>query len=55
MSSVFYDGNKFESFSVKRIDTTSTHGTGCTFSAAITAFLARESQKIRKIIKRICY
>ena len=38
---VFYDGNKFESFSVKRIDTTSTHGTGCTFSAAITAFLAR--------------
>ncbi|MQF85378.1 MAG: bifunctional hydroxymethylpyrimidine kinase/phosphomethylpyrimidine kinase [SAR202 cluster bacterium] len=38
---VFYDGKNFQSFSVKRIDTTSTHGTGCTFSAAITAFLAK--------------
>ena len=38
---IFYDGKNFQSFSVKRIDTTSTHGTGCTFSAAITAFLAK--------------
>ena len=36
---IFYDGNKFESFSVKRINTSSTHGTGCTFSAAISSIL----------------
>ena len=46
---VFYDGNKFESFSVKRINTSSTHGTGCTFSAAITAFLARGEELIASV------
>jgi hydroxymethylpyrimidine/phosphomethylpyrimidine kinase len=34
-----YDGS-FVSFRHARIDTTSTHGTGCTLSAAITALLA---------------
>ena len=28
-------------FAVERVDTENTHGTGCTFSAAITAYLAR--------------
>ena len=46
---IFYDGNKFESFSVKRINTSSTHGTGCTFSAAITAFLARGEELIASV------
>ena len=36
---VFYDG-EFTIFSHPRIQTTSTHGTGCTLSAAITAQLA---------------
>ncbi len=36
---VFFDG-EFRVFSHSRIVTTSTHGTGCTLSAAITALLA---------------
>ena len=38
---LFYDGKRFLSFTAARIRTTNTHGTGCTFSAAITANLAR--------------
>lgn len=37
---VFYDGN-VRAFRSRRIETTSTHGTGCTLSAAITAQLAK--------------
>jgi hydroxymethylpyrimidine/phosphomethylpyrimidine kinase len=38
---LFYDGKKFLSFSAARVRTPNTHGTGCTFSAAIAANLAR--------------
>jgi len=38
---VVYDGNEFELLKSDRIDTTNTHGAGCTFSAAITAQLAK--------------
>jgi len=38
---VLYDGNAFREYSAPRIDTTSTHGTGCTFASAIAAYLAR--------------
>ncbi|RBW70566.1 bifunctional hydroxymethylpyrimidine kinase/phosphomethylpyrimidine kinase [Bacillus taeanensis] len=38
---LLYDGRNFEVFKTKRIDTKHTHGTGCTFSAAITAELAK--------------
>ena len=31
---VFYDGNEFREFSSPRVETTSTHGTGCTFASA---------------------
>lgn len=37
---VYHDG-QFIPFEGERIATTSTHGTGCTYSAAMTAFLAR--------------
>ena len=37
---ILYTDGCFETFSSKRIDTRHTHGTGCTFSAAITANLA---------------
>ena len=37
---ILYDG-AVRAFRSRRIDTTSTHGTGCTLSAAITAQLAR--------------
>jgi hydroxymethylpyrimidine/phosphomethylpyrimidine kinase len=38
---VLFDGHAFHTFSVPRVDTLNTHGTGCTFGAAITAGLAR--------------
>jgi len=38
---VLYDGRDFEDFPAPRIDTRHTHGTGCTYSAAIVAGLAR--------------
>jgi hydroxymethylpyrimidine/phosphomethylpyrimidine kinase len=37
---VLYDGRNFHEFKSPRIETTSTHGTGCTFASAIAAFLA---------------
>jgi hydroxymethylpyrimidine/phosphomethylpyrimidine kinase len=36
-----FDGNEFFLLSSPRVATTNTHGTGCTFSAAIAACLAR--------------
>jgi hydroxymethylpyrimidine/phosphomethylpyrimidine kinase len=36
-----YDGQEFRQFSAQRIETRSTHGTGCTFASAIAAYLAR--------------
>lgn len=38
---IFYDGQSVHRFVAPRLHTTSTHGTGCTFAAAITAFVAR--------------
>ncbi len=38
---IFYDGKKFTSFTAARIETRHTHGTGCAFSAAIAASLAK--------------
>lgn len=38
---VLYDGTEFVYLEGSRIETRHTHGTGCTFSAAITAGLAR--------------
>jgi hydroxymethylpyrimidine/phosphomethylpyrimidine kinase len=37
---VFWDGERLEDLPAPRIATTNTHGTGCTYSAAITARLA---------------
>jgi hydroxymethylpyrimidine/phosphomethylpyrimidine kinase len=38
---VLFDGAEWREFSAPRLDTPNTHGTGCTYSAAITAGLAR--------------
>lgn len=38
---VFYDGEQFHHLTAERYDTKDTHGTGCTFSAVITAELAK--------------
>ncbi len=37
---LFFDGSTFEEFRAPRIETRSTHGTGCTFASAIAAGLA---------------
>lgn len=36
-----YDGSRMHSFSAPRINTENTHGTGCTYAAAITANLSQ--------------
>jgi hydroxymethylpyrimidine/phosphomethylpyrimidine kinase len=38
---VFYDGSEFAHLAAPRIATRHTHGSGCAYSAAITALLAR--------------
>ena len=38
---VLFDGQEFSEFAGERIETESTHGTGCTFASAIAAGLAR--------------
>ncbi len=38
---VFYDGKVFEYLKGEFINTKNTHGTGCTFSSAITSYLAK--------------
>lgn len=44
-----FDGRDFTELGTARIDTENTHGTGCTFSAAITAQLAKGSDPIEAI------
>ena len=41
VTDLLYDGQTFEILDSPRIDTPHTHGSGCTFSAAMTACLAR--------------
>lgn len=38
---VLYDGSRIYHFETVRIDTKNTHGTGCTFSSAVTSYLAK--------------
>lgn len=38
---VLFDGETFKLLENRRIDTANTHGTGCTFSSAIAAYMAR--------------
>jgi hydroxymethylpyrimidine/phosphomethylpyrimidine kinase len=47
---IFYDGKKFRELSAARIRTAHTHGTGCTFSAAIAANLARGEKLERAVV-----
>jgi hydroxymethylpyrimidine/phosphomethylpyrimidine kinase len=39
---LLFDGRTFEELDAERLDTPHTHGTGCVFSAAITAGLAKD-------------
>lgn len=47
---LFFDGSGFTRFAASRVDTPHTHGTGCTYSAAIVALLAR-GETIRDAVR----
>jgi hydroxymethylpyrimidine/phosphomethylpyrimidine kinase len=48
---LLYDGEAFHFFPHRRVDTKNTHGTGCTFSAALTAELAKGTE-LPKAVER---
>lgn len=48
---VLFDGEAFHDFSGPRIETTSTHGTGCTFASAIASYLARGETVVEAVRK----
>ncbi|HBH86693.1 MAG TPA: bifunctional hydroxymethylpyrimidine kinase/phosphomethylpyrimidine kinase [Syntrophaceae bacterium] len=47
---ILFDGKQFHAFSATRIDMGETHGTGCTYSAAIATLLAK-GQNITEAVK----
>lgn len=48
---LFYNGKEFRALIAPRIRTRNTHGTGCTFSAAIAAYLARGERLDRAVVQ----
>jgi hydroxymethylpyrimidine/phosphomethylpyrimidine kinase len=46
---VFYDGVRLEELAAPRVHTRNTHGTGCTFSAAIAARLALGAERLEAV------
>lgn len=48
---LFYDGKEFRALKAARIRTRNTHGTGCTFSAAIAANLAKGEPMERAVVE----
>ncbi|PLT28451.1 bifunctional hydroxymethylpyrimidine kinase/phosphomethylpyrimidine kinase [Peribacillus deserti] len=48
---LFYDGSHFRLIQTPRISTKNTHGTGCTFSAAITAEIAKGMPAYSAVVK----
>jgi len=47
---LYYDGQRFRAIEAPRIRTKNTHGSGCTFSAAIAAYLARGEKRERAVL-----
>ncbi|MFD1426086.1 hydroxymethylpyrimidine/phosphomethylpyrimidine kinase [Kroppenstedtia sanguinis] len=46
---LLFDGESFHTFTAPRVSTRHTHGTGCTFSAAVTAELAKGRQLTKAV------
>jgi hydroxymethylpyrimidine/phosphomethylpyrimidine kinase len=46
---LFFDGDRMEWVGAERIDTPNTHGTGCTLSSAIAAYLARGGELLEAV------
>jgi hydroxymethylpyrimidine/phosphomethylpyrimidine kinase len=49
VTDVFFDGNQLVELRAERIDTPNTHGSGCVFSAAIAAWLARGADPLKAV------
>ena len=54
-SDLLFDGDSFREFRSRRINTRNTHGTGCTLSAAIAAYLARGENLPEAVRKALGY
>ena len=55
---VFYDGRDYLEVTAERLQTTSTHGTGCTFASAIAAHLAlgrAPAESVRRAKRYVTY
>jgi hydroxymethylpyrimidine/phosphomethylpyrimidine kinase len=52
---VLFDGSAFRHFPGKKIQTSHTHGTGCTLSSAITVFLANASPPAEAVARAKAY
>jgi hydroxymethylpyrimidine/phosphomethylpyrimidine kinase len=52
---ILFDGATFRELSRPRLDTPNTHGTGCTFSSAIAAYLARGDRFFEAVEKAKLY
>jgi hydroxymethylpyrimidine/phosphomethylpyrimidine kinase len=48
---LYYDGRVFEELKAERVETRATHGTGCTFAAAIAAYLAHGLQPLDAVAR----
>lgn len=48
---ILYDGHDYYMFTEKRIHTKNTHGTGCTYAAAITAYLSHGFSLLEAVTK----
>ena len=52
---VLFDGRTFHVLHAERVDTPNTHGTGCTFSAAIAAYLAHGLDVVGAVTRAKAY
>lgn len=52
---VLFDGQQFKLLESRRIDTVNTHGTGCTFSSAIAASMARGASFFEAVARAKAY
>jgi len=50
---LLYDGKEFREFSVRRLRTRNTHGTGCTLAAAIAAYIAL-GERVPDAVRKAC-